>query len=324
MKKYELYHDSIAKQVLTKTDVNLMQRRRVKSNILYKYVNHLENNDILLSNDDLDLLRPYEDDIDWEDKNKSIEHNIVKDFIEQSKKNVRDKKRKEEINERRKIFLRVALVGLVLLGSMTWYALYQRNRAVEAEKLANLYNIENVLSSAEKFVAEENFKEGITYLKKAKTNYVLLESNQENKNRREVIDKLKGKKDSLKTVFTEANFTGKIKDWETLKSLTQEGNTLRTTDKDTDLVQALNKYKEAYRIDTSLVFLEEKIKSTEELIFEKLESWLYRAEQFKEYEQKEYAKQAFRQSMILYIEPEYAEKDSTELASYNARMNKIK
>lgn len=323
--KFELLHDSIAKQVLQKTSAELLQRRKIKKQIEFKYENYVQNNKILLSSDDLDILRPFRDKIQW-----GAEDPHIQAFIQRSEEKVAADKKTAARNERRKILIWLTSLFSMIAIALAALALIQRDRAKLAENLANLSSIENTLSTAEKFMAQENFDEALKALDNAHHTYTgsaTLEKERVFFNLlakdKEITEKIVAKKSKIGTQIDKENYEGLKNKWTQLSTHISIGDSLYASNNDLNLEKALSKYKLALQIDTTANYIKDKIVSTEKLMFEKFELWMYRAEQFSHYSQKEQAKQSLKQAVALNNKPTYFEMDTTQLKLWNLRAERI-
>ncbi len=115
--KYELSHDTIARQVYEKSSVEAKARRKIKLLVERAHERHQQNAKILLSKEDLEEIKPFESAIAFSE----AEHH----FIQRSK---------WAIHRQRNLLIGLTALVLVTLAALSIWALREKSRAEKARQ----------------------------------------------------------------------------------------------------------------------------------------------------------------------------------------------
>lgn len=139
--KYELRHDAIASKIfekITLVEKELMEIRQLIENAF----NSWEKRGVLLSADDLQYIAPYESRLYLPD-------NYHK-FIERSKKHLAKARQRK-----RNLITAAAAVLIIILSGFTFWAVRERGKAIESEKIANEERIKAIDSEKQAIIARD-------------------------------------------------------------------------------------------------------------------------------------------------------------------------
>ncbi len=156
--RYELRHDALAAKIYEKITLVEKELLEIRQFIENAYDNYRRRK-ILLSKTDLSYIAPYEDKI--------YLGNNLNEFLNKSKREVEKKKRRKRV-----VVSIAAIVLLAVFATFTWWALNERNKAVDSEKIAIIEKNKAIRAIEEANIAKaeaSEAKQEADSLKKMKT-----------------------------------------------------------------------------------------------------------------------------------------------------------
>ncbi len=163
--RYELKHDSLARKVFERLTLYEKELLEVRHFIEHAY-KVFEARKVLLSNEDLNFIQPYED--------KLILSHELNDFVELSKRESARKKKRKRV-----VFASIAIVLLLIMTAFTTWALIERGKAFKQQKIAEK---QKNFAEEQKGIAEEKKEE------LAKKNIALDKAKNEAVNAKEIVE----------------------------------------------------------------------------------------------------------------------------------------
>ena len=115
--KYELSHDTIARQIYDKSSVEAKARRKIKLLVERAFERHLNNPKILLSKEDLEEVKPFEGAIFWSEEEQH--------FINRSR---------WAIHRQRNLLIGLTVLVVVALATLSIWALREKSRVEKARQ----------------------------------------------------------------------------------------------------------------------------------------------------------------------------------------------
>ncbi len=170
--KYELRHDSLASKIYEKITLVEKELLEVKYFIENAYVNY-EKRHLLLSEEDLNYIAPYEDKLFLNEKNLR--------FIAQSKQAFQKARRR-----RQNIAIAAVLIIIVILSFFTIWAMKERGNAITQQQIAENQKNAAIMAKVE---ADSAKQEAVTSRQKAEENerLAIAARNQSDIDRQEAI-----------------------------------------------------------------------------------------------------------------------------------------
>lgn len=152
--KYELRHDALASKIfekITLVEKELLEIRQLIENAFHSW----QKRDVLLSAEDLQYIAPYESRLYLPEEYSKL--------VEKSKKELL------KARQRRRTLLSAAAIALmIILAGFTFWAVRERGKAVENEKIANEEKIKANSSEKEALIARDKAIESDTKALKAR------------------------------------------------------------------------------------------------------------------------------------------------------------
>ncbi len=139
--KYELKHDAIASKIfekITLVEKELLEIRQLIENAYHSW----QKRGVLLSADDLQYLAPYESRLYLPDDHRK--------FIERSKKHLAKARQR-----RRNLISAAAIALIIIMSGFTFWAVRERGKAIENEKIANKERVKVIASEKEAIIARD-------------------------------------------------------------------------------------------------------------------------------------------------------------------------
>ncbi len=310
---FELAHDSLGKLIDQKRTDEQRLRNEVLRSLLTNYKESKETEQ-LLTEKQLNRYEPFlpvlnlgDDVLDFIGRS---EQNVVL-LKEQEKEELAEKERvaqeRKRARLRRKLmwvigaFALVAVAFGIIAGIQNQKAQISKKEAEKNTVLANLLNYENLYEAAKTLKAEGNYDKASQKVEKA----IAFFQNDiaSDPNVRKYKDSIK-----LETPLPRvSSLKKKQKNWVVMDSLAREGKAIydKSTDdivekgEDEKLLEALAIFEEALAYDPEDVFLQSKVKATQDVIGERYDLWLERANRFVNYRQCYQARQAIKIAEML-------------------------
>ncbi len=139
--KYELRHDSLAAKIYEK--ITLVEKELIEvRNMLMGRFKEFERREVLLTIDDLNYIAPYEE--------KLFLNPELKTFVDNSRWEIGKARRR-----RRQLLAAAAIILILIMSGFTYWALNERGKAVEQQKIAEVLTVEALKAKDEALVANQ-------------------------------------------------------------------------------------------------------------------------------------------------------------------------